>query len=234
MLHSERQKILQRLLLVLLIFSVFFELWADTSPLSLTLCGWMDHPLQSLPVLSWALTRQHVIKQNTDDRKSGFSSGNRRPTCPQQPVPLHTLSAAFCSHSGETNSDHQHSADVSAMFDPPRKVQVKDTHAFPSGSCGGSSPLFGSSCSSWWFVLPTVRHLQDEKEEQWQFLVSLCRYCVFVEVCRDCVCHRGGFVSLWWFCVSLWRSVGMFCVTLGVMSLFVAIFCICGGFCGSF
>ena len=49
-------------------FSLFSILWALsrhlTSPLSLMLCGWMDHPLQSLPVLGRAPTRQHVSPQN--------------------------------------------------------------------------------------------------------------------------------------------------------------------------
>ena len=45
-------------------FSLFSILWALcrqlTSPLSLMLCRWMDHPLQSLPVLGKAPTRHHV------------------------------------------------------------------------------------------------------------------------------------------------------------------------------
>ena len=49
-------------------FSLFSILWALcrhlTSPLSPMLCRWMVHPLQSLPVLGRAPTRQHVSPQN--------------------------------------------------------------------------------------------------------------------------------------------------------------------------
>ena len=113
---------------------------------SVTDALWMDGSPAAEPSSPGPSTRQTTCQSTKlDYRKSGFSSGSCRPTRPHQTIPLPTLSAPGCSHSGETNNDHQHSADISAMFDPPCKVKVKDTHAFPSGSSGGASPLFGSS-----------------------------------------------------------------------------------------
>ena len=172
-----------------------------------------------------------TVSTKLDYRKSGFSSRNLRPTHPQQPVPLHTLSAPGCSRSKETNSDHQYSADISAMFDRPRKVQVKNTHTFPSGSSGSSSPMFGSS----W----TVHHLWDEKEVVVSrlFVEVLCvfcgsylwiygDFCVFVEVFCVYVEVCTYFVSLWRF----WLSVEVLCHCRGFEYH-------CGGFeyhCGGF
>ena len=84
------------------------------------------------------------------------------------------LSAPGCSRPGETSSDHQHSADTSAMFDPPRKVQVKDTHTFPSGSCGGSSCSSGYSSFQ-----PSITCKMREKSSG--SFTSLCAgFCVYL------------------------------------------------------
>ena len=108
-----------------------------------------DHPLQSLPVLGRALTRQHVSPQI-------FITGNRDSV--QETVVQLVISSLFlCPHfqllaplilekPTKTISTLQI---YQPYLIPPLKVQVKNTHTFPSGSCGGLSPMFGSSCSSW-------------------------------------------------------------------------------------
>ena len=123
-----------------------------TSPLSLMLCGWMDLPLQSRPVLG------------------------RAPT--------------GCSRSGETNSDHQHSADISAMFDPPRKVQVKDTH----------TSITSITCKM-------------RKRSRYGF-TSLCRFCVFVEVLSEFVESLSICVSFFCECVNFFVYLCKFFVYL--------------------
>ena len=130
-------------------FSLFQYSWSSEQTLhlsSVTDALWMDGSPAAEPSSPGPSTNQTICQSTKlDYRKSGFSSGGCCPTRPHQPSPLPTLEAPGCSRSGETNSDHQHSSNISAMFDPPRKVKVKDTHSFPSGSSGGSSPLFGSS-----------------------------------------------------------------------------------------
>ena len=187
---------------------------------------------------------------------------NRLPTRPQHPVPLPTLSAPGCSRSGEMNSDHQYSTDISAMFDPPCDIQVKDTHTFPSGFCGGSSPMFGSSrlivrlddlsfqpsitckmrkkCSGSFTSL-----YGDFVGFLWKFFVNLLRFeyiCgsfmdVLVYLWKFCGCFSvfvEVFVYLCKFLVNLWRFVEVLCVIVEVLCIFMEVFCEFVKFCGFF
>ena len=86
------QKLHQQLLLVLLaFFSILGALSRHfTSPLSLMLCGWMDHPLQSLPLLGRAPTRQYVSPQN-------LITGNQD-SVQEAVVQLVLISPVLCPH----------------------------------------------------------------------------------------------------------------------------------------
>ena len=106
---------------------------------SVTDALWIDGSPATEPSSPGPSTNQTICQSTKlDYRKSGFSSGSCCQIRPHQPIPLPTLSTPGSSRSGETNNDHQLSVDISAMFDPPCKVKVKDTHTFPSGSSGGS------------------------------------------------------------------------------------------------
>ena len=144
---------------------------------------------------SLTVWEQHVSPKNLIYRKSGFISGNRRPTRPQQPVPLPTT---FSSWLLSFWRNEQWTADISAMFDPPREVQVQ---APVAARLHWLAHLGDSS-----FQLSITCKMRKKSSGSFTSLVQV--LCLFVEVFSEFVevwVYLWRFVYLRRFCVDLWK-----------------------------